>query len=118
MTTPEKRDLIESHMGTPEGRVLLAKSLIRYFQGRSQSLLQVISSQDPFVNGRHYGLGPVACSLASEVCNRLLEHGINPDKIQVQIGTTLQTLTEARAETLALYDQARKRWSSKELLNT
>jgi len=110
--------LVESHMGTPEGRVLLAQSLIGYFRGRSQSLMQTISSENSFDNGRHYGLGPVTSPLVEEVWVRLLEHGVNPDEIQVQTGTVLQTLTEARAETLSLYDQARKRWSARCLLTT
>jgi hypothetical protein len=117
MTSSEERVLVESHMGTPEGRIRLAQSLIGYFQGRSQSLMQAISSQDPFVNGRHYGLGPVTTPLVEEVWTRLMEYGVNPDEIQVQTGTVLRTLTEARAETLGLYDQARKRWSAKELLD-
>ncbi len=99
------RELVDLHMATPSGRVLLAKSLIGYFQGRAQSLIQMASSQDPFLNGSHYGVGSFTSPLAEETWNRLLEHGLNPDEIQM-FENISPTLTEARSEAFRLYNEA------------
>ena len=82
-------EIIQGHIGSIEGRLKIAESLILYFRGREQTFQQ--QSWDP---------GADFCSsLVRVTWDRLIESGIQPQEVILQ-GLSLQ---EAMEEAFRVY---------------
>ena len=82
-------EIIQAHIGSIEGRLKIAESLIFYFQGREQTFQQ-----------QSWDKGADFCSkLVRATWDRLIESGIRPQEVIVQ-GVTLQ---EAMEEAFKVY---------------